>query len=119
MKDYIKNVKKTESAIFSMVDNRIRRLLHGAMGCSTESGELLDTIKKYLFYGKKIDFVNVKEEIGDLLYYIAIMIDELDTSFEEIMKKNIEKLKARYGEKFSEDKAINRDLNIERNILEQ
>jgi hypothetical protein len=34
------------------------------------------------------------------------------------MENNIAKLKARYGEKFSEDRAVNRDLKTERKILE-
>jgi hypothetical protein len=36
----------------------------------------------------------------------------------EVMDINIKKLEARYPEKFTEDKAINRDLEAERKILE-
>ena len=43
--------------------------------------------------------------------------DELGFSFEEAMKKNLKKLEARYGNKFTKDKAINRDLNKELEIL--
>ncbi len=93
-------------------------LLHAAMGISTESGEMLDQLKRVIFYGKALDVVNVKEEIGDLMWYIAILIRELDLDFEEILSLNIDKLKARFPEKFTEDKALNRDLSKERNILE-
>jgi hypothetical protein len=37
---------------------------------------------------------------------------------EELLQTNIDKLKARYPEKFTENDALNRDLNKERNILE-
>ena len=41
-----------------------------------------------------------------------------NTNVSDILDKNIAKLKARYGEKFSSDRAINRDLETERTILE-
>ena len=76
-------------------------------------------MKKHIFYGKPLDEVNLKEEVGDLLWYIAIICDELNTSFDEIMSTNIEKLRARYGGKFSEVKALNGNLQTERAILEK
>ena len=44
--------------------------------------------------------------------------NELDIPFDDIMEKNIAKLKARYGDKFSEHRATNRDLDKEREALE-
>ena len=88
------------------------------MGLVTEAGEFQDMLKKHVFYGKPLDEVNLKEEIGDLLWYCAIALEALDTDFEAVMETNINKLKARYPEKFTEDKAENRDLVKEREILE-
>ena len=124
VKDYIPDVLRTENKDYNGMLSRLVtvdniRLLHGVMGISTEAGELLDSLKKHIFYGKKLDYVNISEELGDLLYYISVCIDILGTSFEEVMEKNIAKLKARYPDKFTEDKAINRDLNTEREILEK
>lgn len=62
--------------------------------------------------------VNLAEELGDLFWYMAIVGDELGIKFEDVMDRNITKLKARYGEKFSEEKAEHRDLDSERKILE-
>jgi NTP pyrophosphatase (non-canonical NTP hydrolase) len=123
-KKYKDMVLKTESKDFGAIasrlsDKRAIRLLHGSCGLATEAGELLDTIKKYAFYGKEIDTVNVIEEVGDLMWYCAIILDELDVEFEDVMEKNINKLKARYGEKFSETSANTRNLNKERKILEK
>lgn len=118
--DYIKNCLKTESLNSDQrINPNFLRILHGSLGLVTESAELQDTLKKHLFYGKILDRVNLKEEIGDVLWYCSILLDALDTNYEEVMERNIEKLKARYGEKFSEEKAINRNLDVEREILEK
>jgi len=123
-KQYKELVLKTESNDFDAISSRLKdkralRLLHGTCGIATEAGELLDTIKKYAFYGKEIDTVNVVEEIGDLMWYCTVVLDELGVSYEDVMDKNINKLKARYGEKFSETCANTRNLNKERKILEK
>lgn len=122
--DYVKNATKTESNDFDAIGERLnndglKRLLHAGIGLSTESGEFLDALKKHIFYGKELDKVNLGEEIGDLFWYIAIVCDELGISIEDTMQNNIDKLQARYGDKFSEDSAENRNLEKERNILEE
>lgn len=123
-KNYIQDAIKTESTNFQAMNERLsndgtKRLLHAGIGLSTEAGELLDALKKHIFYGKELDKVNLAEEMGDLFWYMAILADELGFEFESVMERNITKLKARYGEKFSEEKAENRDLNTEREILEK
>ena len=114
-KTFTEQALRTESPQFNTPNPRI---LHAAMGCVTESGELLDALKKSTFYGRELDLVNVKEEAGDLLWYLAILFDELGTTFEEEQERVINKLKARFPDKFTEDKAFNRDLTTERSILE-
>lgn len=93
-------------------------ILHATMGISTEAGELLDVMKKYLAYGRIIDRVNLAEECGDVLWYVAIILRELGLSFEDVMDMNINKLEKRFPEKFTSEKAINRDLSAERAQLE-
>lgn len=123
-KNYIQDAIRTESRDFTAMNGRLendgtKRLLHAGIGLSTEAGEFLDALKKHIFYGKELDRVNLKEEMGDLFWYLAIACDELEVPFETLMERNIEKLKARYGEKFSEEKAENRNLDQEREILEK
>lgn len=113
--EYIQNAIRTESHNFQLQNPRI---LHGAMGCCTEAGELLDAVKKHIFYGREIDVINVKEEIGDLFWYLGILCHTYGWTFDEIWDINIAKLKQRYPEMFTEDKANNRDLDAERKILE-
>lgn len=94
------------------------RLLHAAMGLCTEAGEVMDAIKKHLFYGAELDETNLIEEAGDVLWYLAIMMDELSIGFHGVMQINHDKLAKRYGEKFSSEAALHRDLEGERNVLE-
>jgi len=121
---YLEDVKKTESSDFDAIGRRLTygykklRILHACMGLTTETGELTDQLKKHIFYGKPLDEVNLIEELGDLFWYAAILAMALDTNFEEIWRINIAKLKARYGAEFSEEAALNRNLDSERAILE-
>jgi NTP pyrophosphatase (non-canonical NTP hydrolase) len=109
---YLKHSERTlkEFPEGMILDRRQADVLHAAMGISTESGELLDAVKKHLIYDEELDLPNVKEELGDLMWYIAILLRELggDGVLEEVMRVNIEKLKARYPEKFTEYHAMNR-----------
>lgn len=122
--EYIKNVLKTESNNFSAIikrfsDEEVIRGLHASMGLVTESAELLDVFKKFLMYGKHIDWVNIEEEAGDFFWYLGLLADIMGReNFDAILDKNIAKLKARYGDKFSSDAAITRNLEAERAILE-
>jgi NTP pyrophosphatase (non-canonical NTP hydrolase) len=96
----------------------IARMLHSFLGLSSEIGELADALKKHIIYGKTIDEINILEEFGDLEWYVALGLRAIKASMEECMQKNIDKLKARYGDKFTQAAALNRDLDKERRALE-
>jgi len=95
------------------------RLQHAAMGLATEAGEFVDMIKKHIYYGKALDVVNAKEELSDCSWYIALALNELKTTMNEVLTLNINKLKLRYPAKFSSEAAINRDVVAERELLEK
>lgn len=94
-------------------------IIHAIVGVSTESGELLDAFKKQMFYGKAFDLVNLDEEFGDLLWYIALYAEARGITIPDLAKKNSEKLHTRYRDKFSQAEALDRDLAAERKILER
>lgn len=100
-------------------EQTILRVLHGSMGLVTEAGELMDSLKRLIYYGKSLDTVNLIEELGDILWYVAIITDQLGISLETVMEKNIAKLKKRYPDKFDKEKAITRDLDAEYQALKQ
>lgn len=92
-------------------------ILHATLGIATEAGEILEAVSAR-FMGNDIDFVNVSEEIGDLLYYVARLADAIGVDLLEVMKTNIEKLEERFPEDFNQEDALNRDTDQEREILE-
>lgn len=113
---YMQEAPRTESFVYDVENPRIE---HAIIGISTEAGELLDALKKQKFYGKDLDKVNLKEEGGDILWYLALLFDALGTDFGTEMQRNIDKLKTRFPEKFTQDAAFDRDLDKERETLEK
>jgi hypothetical protein len=154
----------------------ITDLFHARVGLVTEVGEICDAFKKHIIYGKTLDLVNLREEIGDVFWYLNLLVHveqskplqlfdfypapptelsgkELQVfllkmaettgmvatgtcsprylqkqlevlclcfniNIEECLDINIAKLAARYGDKYSDYKAVNRDLTVERKLLE-
>ena len=120
--NYVENVLRTDCEYNVELYERLlsnARMIHAAIGLATESAELLDMLKKHIFYGKPFDKVNAKEECGDASWYIGLAIDDLSTTMNDVLTQNIEKLKLRYPNKFNEDKAINRNVEAERELLEK
>lgn len=116
--NYIEQSEKTENKDFSGISSRLQsddvlRLLHAGLGVSGESGEFVDSLKKHIFYGSEMDEINLKEELGDMLWYIALACRVLNTTFEELQDLNIKKLSKRYPDKFSKENAENRDTENE------
>lgn len=93
-------------------------LLHGALGVATEAGELLDVIKKNHAYGRELDHTNIREEIGDVLWYLALLARATGTSLDTIAEANVAKLRARYPNRYNHHHALNRNLAAERATLE-
>jgi NTP pyrophosphatase (non-canonical NTP hydrolase) len=75
------------------------RLLTAAVGMSAEAGEFTEIVKKIVFQGKPVNEENLfhlKRELGDIMWYVAQACMGLDTSIDEIIEMNVEKLKKRY-----------------------
>jgi len=111
-----RTVASSRAALLRSTDESMD-LLHVAIGLSGEAAEFADAIKKHVFYGAELDRVNLMEEIGDLMWYVAYACRTLGLELEDVMTLNISKLKKRYPEKFSLEKATKRDLVGEHNIL--
>lgn len=96
--------------------NQIDLLFHDI---TVSISKLQDLDKKLLAYRKPVKLSIRLEYIDSLIILIDDMFIELGLDAEQHMQNNIDKLRVRYPEKFSEDKAINRDLNSERKELEK
>ena len=71
------------------------------LGLTGEAGEVADIIKKHLSGSKELDLTHLKEELGDVLWYIAEACDCFGFTLEDVAKFNIEKLKKRHPNGFS------------------
>ncbi|OFV49734.1 MULTISPECIES: nucleoside triphosphate pyrophosphohydrolase family protein [Oligella] len=92
-------------------------LIHAAMGLSSEAGEITDQIKAHLFYGKELDLVNLVEEAGDLLFFLTLMLYQLNIDIEQVIEGNKAKLEVRYGSEFNTEGALVRDKAKEMEAL--
>ena len=93
-------------------DADIPRLLTAALGLSAEAGEFTEVVKKIILQGKPYNEDNIfhmKRELGDICWYLAQACMALDTTFDEIIEMNVDKLKERYpGGEFDVHKSENR-----------
>ena len=122
--DFVEGVTSDESlhyaALVSRMSNleleddcNISQLLTAALGLTAESGEFTEVVKKIILQGKPYNEDNVfhmKRELGDICWYIAQACMALDTSFDEIIEMNVEKLENRYpGGSFDVHHSENRE----------
>ena len=88
------------------------RALTAALGLSAESGEFTEIVKKIVFQGKPVtkeNLFHMKRELGDIMWYFIQACILLDTTPEEIIEMNVDKLKSRYpGGEFDVHKSENR-----------
>jgi NTP pyrophosphatase (non-canonical NTP hydrolase) len=122
-KTYLEKAARTDHDDYAPVVERIAneetaKLMHYLLGVGSESGELQNALKRYIAYAKPVDKVNVKEELGDVLWYMARICSLFEWTLEEVMELNINKLEIRFPEKFTEEAALNRNLDKERETLE-
>lgn len=97
---------------------KMEQIIHGIIGLATEAGELLELLQATL-EGKPFDPVNLKEEVGDGKWYMAILAKAAGFAWGDDERVNIQKLRKRFPNAFTEFDANNRDLTSERAILER
>lgn len=117
VEEYVTDAMRTLAA--NVADNSILQglepaaamTLNATTGIASEAGEINEIIKKRYFHGhprtEEGDF-HMKRELGDLMWYVALMCHAQGFELGEILKMNIEKLRARYPEGFSTERSMNR-----------
>lgn len=80
-------------------------IFDAALGLSGEIGEFNDLLKKWVFHEKPLDVDHAKKELGDIMWYVAMMCHSFGWELNDILQMNIDKLKARYPEGFDVDRA--------------
>ena len=81
-----------------------------AMGIAGEAGEIVDSMKKVLYHGHKLDRADLVKELGDLEWYVTHLKKHFSITDEEVREQNVRKLRKRYANGFSEEASINREL---------
>lgn len=112
-REFVRKLCKAGSVIAEELTPDDCHRLHMAIGISGEAGELLDAVKKATIYRKQLDIANIVEECGDLLFYIAGMLDSIGVDIESAMAANVSKLSIRYGKSYSDESAIARLDKVE------
>ena len=108
-RQFVRTLCKAGSIIAAELTPDDAHKLHMAVGASGEAGELLDAIKKAVIYRKPLDIANVREECGDILFYVTGLLDSIGCGLDEIITENMEKLSLRYQSlSFSNHAAIAR-----------
>jgi NTP pyrophosphatase (non-canonical NTP hydrolase) len=93
-------------------DVKGKKLAEYGMGISGESGELTDYLKKVVFHQHQMDREHVREELGDILWYLSNTAKLCGWTLEEVATFNVEKLMKRYPDGFSSQDSIKRvDVN--------
>lgn len=83
-------------------------VLNGVMGICGEGGECIDLLKKNMFQGHEFNKDKLKDELGDIMWYLAITAKGIGVSLSEVAEFNINKLKTRFPNGFSSDDSVAR-----------
>lgn len=79
-----------------------------SMGLAGEAGELVDMIKKVIFHQHAMNPAAIGKELGDVLWYAAVLAHEVGLDLGDIAQQNLEKLQARYPNGFDPERSKNR-----------
>jgi NTP pyrophosphatase (non-canonical NTP hydrolase) len=69
------------------------KVTYPTLGLCGETGEVAEKVKKNIRDGKSLDGVGL--ELGDVLWYISALADDLGVTLEEVAQANVDKLKSR------------------------
>ena len=86
-------------------DNQESELSSWGLGVAGEAGDIASCIKKLLFHKNEAIKDGIKENVGDVIWYVAMICNVLGWNLDEILEENIKKLKERYPQGFTEKDA--------------
>lgn len=86
---------------FAKYPNRGNTIIYPAVALAGEAGEVCNEIKKYLRDDHHVltpaRATRIIEEMGDVLWYLDALAEELGVTLEEIAEGNLDKLAKRYS----------------------
>ena len=84
------------------------RLFDAAAGLAEEAGEVLGQVRKHLYQTHALDRERLTKELGDALWCLTIAARSIGVSLDDVARANIEKLRRRYPDGFSNDASAQR-----------
>lgn len=108
----INEYQKLAMTTLNPVLSRKDVLINGVMGLCGESGEAIDIVKKHLAQGHELDREALVKELGDIAWYLAETAYALDVPLEDVLQQNIDKLRKRYPQGFSQERSICREEEV-------
>lgn len=92
---------QAKASVTALYPRRMSNLEYPTLGLAGEAGEVANVVKKIQRdLGGQINDefrLKLKDELGDVLWYISACADELGITLEEIAEYNVEKLAKRHG----------------------
>ncbi len=110
LKEYQKICQKTAKKF----KNKEKEILVWGLGITSEAGDVAGCIKKTFIHNND-QKDGIKENIGDIMWYTAMICNYFNWDFDEILKENIQKLKKRYPRGFTIKRAKRKDKRIDWN----
>lgn len=83
-------------------------LLDAALGIEGEAGEVSDIIKHHIFHEESLDKMELAKEIGDVLWYMAALVDALNIKLDDVALLNVIKLRHRYSQGYDKNSSATR-----------
>lgn len=99
-------------------NNILEQRQHALFGMASEVGEIHGIFQKH-FQGHSINYTELKQEIGDLLWFIAEFCTASGWDMEYIMQMNLDKIERRYPDGFEEKRSVERPEYIQGSIFEE
>lgn len=78
------------------------------LGIAGEAGEIIDIIQHHIYHGQPFDRMELAKEIGDCLWYLTALCEELGMRVEDCMELNVAKLRYRHNGSFSFETSANK-----------
>ena len=89
-------------------ENEKDAITHWCLGLTEEAGEVAGAIKHMYYCDEEFDIGKIAEELGDVLWYVSAICNQLEISLEIVAKMNLAKLKHRYQGKSEFDAELNK-----------
>ena len=89
-------------------ENQTLALSNWGLGLVGEAGDVGSCIKKVIFHKNDGLKEGIKENLGDMMWYVSMICNEFGWSLKDVLNENFEKLKKRFPEGFDAEK-IKRD----------